>query len=100
MRATEPITAKRIRQMDHFRAYAGFDPIPYWKRVECPVFFAFGENDPNVPVEASLDVLRVNGIEGLIEVYPDGGHAIRDSQTNAVSGDFLDDLLEFILQSS
>lgn len=99
-RLLAPITAKRIRQMEHFRAYAGFDPIPYWKSVDAPVFFAFGGSDPNVPVEASIDVLRANRIDGLIEVYPDGGHAIRDRQTNSVSGAFLDDLVEFILHSS
>lgn len=91
-----PATAKRIRQMDHFRAYAGFDPIPYWTRIDAPVFFAFGENDPNVPVEASIDVLGVNRVDGLIEVYPEGGHAIRDRETNSVSGAFLEDLVEFI----
>ena len=95
-RLLAPITTKRIRQMDHFRPIAGFDPIPYWKRVEAPVIFAFGENDPNVPVEESLEVLQANSIEARIEVYPDGGHAIRNQETNRVQEEFLDDLVDFI----
>ena len=55
-RLLAPITTKRIRQLDHFRPVAGFDPIPYWKRVDAPMFIAFGENDENVPVEESIDV--------------------------------------------
>jgi pimeloyl-ACP methyl ester carboxylesterase len=94
-----PITTKRIQQMDHFRPISGFDPIPYWKRVEAPIFIAFGENDPNVPVEESLNVLRSNSITARVEVYPDGGHAIRDPASNTVQTEFLDDLVEFIGQS-
>jgi len=82
--------------MDHFRADAGFDPIPYWQNVEAPKFFAFGENDRNVPVEDSLEALRENSIEGLIRVSPDGGHAIKDSLKGSVQREFLLDLVEFI----
>ncbi len=95
-RLLAPITTKRIRQMDHFRPISGFDPIPFWNRVDAPKFFAFGENDPNVPVEESLEVLRTNSISARLEVYPDGGHAIRSRETNTVNADFLDDLVEFI----
>jgi dipeptidyl aminopeptidase/acylaminoacyl peptidase len=94
-----PITTKRIQRMDYFRPLSGFDPIPYWKRVDAPVFFAYGGNDPNVPVDASLDVLRVASITARIEVYPDGGHAISDTTSNTVQDAFLDDLVEFIGQS-
>jgi dienelactone hydrolase len=95
-RLLAPITTKRIRQMAHFRPIAGFDPIPYWKRVEAPVFFAFGENDPNVPVSASLEVLRANLAVDLVKVYPDGGHAIRSPESGSVQAEVLEDLVEFI----
>jgi len=95
-RLLAPITTKRIQKMDHFRPISGFDPIPYWKSVDAPIFFAFGENDPNVPVEESLEVLRTNSIAARMEVYPDGGHAIRSQETNRVQAEFLDDLVEFI----
>ena len=82
--------------MAHFRSLVGFDPLPYWMRVEAPAFFAFGEGDPNVPVEASLQVLRVRMPGALVEVYPDGGHAIRDRLTGSVQEGFLEDLVSFI----
>ena len=97
-RLLAPITTKMIQRMDHFRPISGFDPIPYWKRVSAPIFFAFGENDSNVPVQDSVEVLQANAIGGLIKIYPDGGHAIADIETHAVQDAFLDDLVEFIGQ--
>jgi len=98
-RLLAPATTKRILKMDHVKPYAGYDPVPYWKDVDAPVFFAFGENDENVPVDASIKVLRENLNIDLIKVYPDGGHAIRDKGTHQVQEKFLDDLVEFIKQS-
>ena len=98
-RLLAPVTSGRIQKMDHVKAYAEFDPLPYWKKVDAPVFFAFGENDENVPVKVSIKTLKENLNVDLIKVYPDGGHAIRDRETNQVRNDFLDDLVEFIKQS-
>jgi hypothetical protein len=91
-----PTTTKRIQQMDHFRPISGFDPIPYWRQVSATKFFAFGGNDLNVPVDDSIEVLRANAIDGLVKVYPDGGHAINSSETGVVQSEFLDDLVDFI----
>jgi dipeptidyl aminopeptidase/acylaminoacyl peptidase len=99
-RLLAPVTTKRIQQMDHFRPLSGFDPIPFWQKVEAPIFFAFGEHDANVPVDASIEVLRANPVAARIEVYPDGGHAIRGRETNAISREFLDDLARFIHTST
>ena len=98
-RLLAPITTNRIQKMDHFRPISGFDPIPYWKKVNARKFFAFGANDPNVPVQNSVQELLANSIGGLVKIYPDGGHAIRSRETNAVQNDFLDDLVEFIRRS-
>jgi dipeptidyl aminopeptidase/acylaminoacyl peptidase len=95
-RLLAPVTAKRILKMDHVKPYAGYDPVPYWKKVDAPVFFAFGENDENVPVDMSIKVLKENLDVDLIKVYPDGGHAIRAKENNRVNDEFLDDLVEFI----
>jgi dipeptidyl aminopeptidase/acylaminoacyl peptidase len=95
-RLLAPSTTKRILKMDHVKPYAEYDPVPYWKKVDAPVFFAFGENDENMPVEACIKVLRENLSVDLIKVYPDGGHAIRNKQSNKVNDEFLDDLVEFI----
>ncbi len=97
-RLIAPVTTQRIQRMAHFQPISGFDPIPYWKKVSAPKFFAFGENDPNVPVEDSVDVLRANSVAGLIKIYPNGGHAIRSREMNVVSAAFLGDLVEFIRQ--
>lgn len=75
---------------------AGFDPIPFWKNVNVPVFAALGENDKNVPVEESVKRLRELNKDITIKVYPEGGHGILDSDTHKVRDDFLSDLTEFI----
>jgi dipeptidyl aminopeptidase/acylaminoacyl peptidase len=91
------ITTNNIKQKEHVSAYMGFDPIPFWKRIYVPVFFAFGENDKNVPVDASINRLKENNLDQFdAKIYAGGGHAIRDPQTNKVNEDFLQDLVEFI----
>ena len=96
-RLLAPITTNRLKQLDHVAAFMGFDPIPYWRRIDVPVFFAFGGNDENVPVDASIDRLEENDLDRfMVIVYADGGHAIRDIKTNQVNGDYLDDLVEFV----
>jgi hypothetical protein len=95
-RLLAPITTKRILKMDNVKPYAGYDPVPYWKKVEAPVFFALGENDENVPVDECIEILREKMSVEFIKVYPDGGHAIRDRETNRVQDEFLNDLVEFI----
>jgi hypothetical protein len=50
-------------------------------------------------VEACEKILKANLNVDLIKTYPDGGHAIRDKDTNRVQDEFLDDLVEFIKQS-
>ena len=98
-RLLAPITANRIMKMPHVKAYADFDPVPYWKKVDAPTFFAFGENDENVPVDTSIKVLRDNLSVDLVKVYPDGGHAIKDKETDRVQDEFLVDVARFIQQS-
>ena len=99
-RMLAPITSSHVLKMDHVRAFADFDPIPFWQEVETSKFFAFGGGDTNVPVEESLEVIHSNKIDGLVKVYRDGGHAIAAPETHAVHPDFLDDLVDFIRESS
>lgn len=92
-----PISSRALMKKEFFIPTAGFDPIPYWKDVDVPVFFALGGGDENVPVEASIRRLKENDLNHFaIKVYPDGGHAIRDIQTNKVNEEYLNDLVEFI----
>jgi dipeptidyl aminopeptidase/acylaminoacyl peptidase len=96
-----PITTNNLKQLDHVSAFMGFDPIPYWKDVQVPVLFAFGGNDKNVPVDASIERLRENNLNHFdVKTYADGGHAIRNIQTNEVSGEYLHDLVRFIKEGS
>jgi hypothetical protein len=83
-------------QKNYIKSYADYDPIPYWKKVESSVFIAFGDDDTNLPVEKSVQRLKSNNLEYYVKVYPNGGHAIRDSSTNYVSDEFLKDLVSFI----
>ena len=92
-----PITTNNLKQLDHISASLGFDPIPYWQEVQAPVLMAFGGHDKNVPVEASIARLKENNLNHFeVKAYPDGGHAIRDIQTNEVSGEYLQDLVKFV----
>lgn len=92
-----PISSRALMKKEFFIPTAGFDPIPYWKDVDVPVFFALGGDDENVPVEASIRRLKENDLNHFaIKVYPDGGHAIRDIQTNKVNEEYLNDLVKFV----
>ena len=92
-----PITTSNIKKRDYFNSIAGFDPIPYWKQIDVPVFFAFGGNDKNVPVEACIDRLKDSNLTDFkIKTYPQGGHAIRNVATDKVSQEYLNDLVKFI----
>ena len=92
-----PISSRALMKKEFFIPTAGFDPIPYWKDVDVPVFFALGGGDENVPVEASIRRLKENDLNHFaIKVYPDGGHAIRDIQTNKVNEEYLNDLVKFV----
>ncbi|MCP4901395.1 MAG: alpha/beta fold hydrolase [bacterium] len=95
-RMLAPLTSKRILNMDHVKAYADFDPIPYWNAVDSQAFFAYGEADSNVPVSDSILVLKERTMIKHIEVYPNGGHGITDPETGRIQGDFLRDLVQFI----
>ncbi len=92
-----PIYARNAKQMEHLSALYPFDPIPYWKDVHVPVFFAFGEDDPHTAVEESINRLHENNLNQFrIKVYPDGQHAILGAQTNELSEEYLNDLVQFI----
>lgn len=92
-----PITSSNLMKKKFFTPIAGFDPIPYWKKVDVPVFFTLGGNDKNIPIEKSIKRLNENNLENIkVQVYKDGGHAIRDPHSNEVSKEFLNDLVQFI----
>lgn len=92
-----PITSNQIKKREYFLPFVGFDPIPYWNRIDVPVFIGYGENDKNVPVDACLKRLQDNGLDHFkIKTYPHGGHRIIDVDSNEMNKDYLDDLVKFI----
>lgn len=100
-RLIAPLSTARLKRLPQIVAFMGFDPIPYWQRVAVPVFVAYGGDDENVPVDASLARLAEHRLDHFtVKVYPGGGHAIRDARTNRVNPDYLDDLVTFIQGSA
>ncbi len=95
-RLIAPMTTKNIQRMDFWRPISGYDPLPYWERIEVPCFAAFGGDDKNVPVEESVTRLQALEKEMLIKVYPDGGHGITNPNTGEVLSTYLSDLVDFI----
>ncbi len=92
-------TSEKIKKMEFFIPFAGFDPIPFWKRISIPVFFAFGENDKNVPVDKCIERLKENDLNDFkIKIYPQGGHGIIDVKANIMNQDCLNDLVKFLSQ--
>lgn len=95
-----PYTVNGLKENDFNSAFVGFDPIPYWKDVDVPVFFAYGDNDPNVPAAASVERLRENDLDHfMIVTYSGGEHGIIDPQTYEMNADFLDEMTRFIYES-
>ena len=92
-----PITTNNIKKKKVFAPFVGFDPIPYWKQINIPVFFGYGENDKNVPVNASINRLKENNLNNIkLKTYPLGGHGIIDVKTSTVNQEYLNDLVKFI----
>ncbi|MGW8143966.1 MAG: alpha/beta hydrolase family protein [Anaerolineales bacterium] len=95
------MTAKNLKQKEHLSALYPFDPIPYWKDLRVPVFFAYGEGDRNVDVNESINRLRENNLNHFqVKVYPHGGHGIDDPQTHEANVEYLHDLVQFINEAS
>ncbi len=97
------VTTKNLMEKEHIKPFISFDPAPWWEEVGIPVLIAFGENDTNCPVERSLERIReANGkLNHLrVEVYPDGRHAILNSEKTYLSAEFLEDLTDFIIESA
>ncbi|MCK4466329.1 MAG: alpha/beta fold hydrolase [Bacteroidales bacterium] len=99
-RLIAPFAVEILKKLEAITPFVGFDPIPYWEEVKIPVFVAYGENDTNCPVEESLNRMIKYKLDHFqTKVYTDGGHAIVDKKTSRVSEQFLNDLVNFIINS-
>ena len=62
-----------------FAANFGYDPGPFVRELTIPMYFTYGERDPNVPTKqsvAELDALRVSGKNIEYQVFPGVGHGL------------------------
>jgi len=92
-----PLNVRNLKQKEHLSALYPFDPIPYLKEVQIPVFYAISDNDPLTPAEENINRLHENDLDQFqIKVYPDGQHGILDPQKDEMSEEFLNDLVSFI----
>jgi len=95
-RLLAPLMAKSLEMSDWWKKISGFDPVPYWRKVETPAFMAFGELDKNVPIEESVKRIRdLNRKNIQIRVYPKVRHGILFVD-QTVRDDFFRDLDGFI----
>lgn len=68
-------------QEDHLRfaANAAYDPRPFVHQLDIPMYFTFGEFDPNIPTKqtvAELDALLASGKNIEYRVFPGVGHGL------------------------
>lgn len=78
-----------------------FDPMPLWETLLVPAFFAFGDEDQNVPVEDCLRRLsvalgRTGRQDFLVKVFHGSGHGLREPEGGKVRQDFVQLLVEWI----
>lgn len=95
------LTTKNLKKKESIKVFTDFDPLPYWKKTETPTFFTYGENDPNVPVNNSLKLIKDNHFSHFkTEIYPKGQHAILDISGTKINQTFLNDITNFIKENS
>lgn len=93
-----PLTVRSIKKREYYQGLIGFDPVPYLKKLSIPMFFAFGDNDKNVPVEASIERIKSNNLNGITyKVYPQG-HGIIHPEYEKINEAFLKDLKHFVFE--
>jgi pimeloyl-ACP methyl ester carboxylesterase len=62
-----------------FAANSGYDPGPFVRELNIPMYFTYGELDPNIPTQqsvAELDVLVASGKHIEYQVFPGVGHGL------------------------
>jgi fermentation-respiration switch protein FrsA (DUF1100 family) len=80
----------KILTSQWFRYFLSFDPVPYLKKVKCPVLALNGEKDLQVPPKENLKAIREALNAGgnnkfVIKELPGLNHLFQTSQTGAVS---------------
>lgn len=89
-----------VRDAEFWGAVGDTDPLEDWKCVDQPTLVVYGEEDANVPTQASVQRLEEFDKTNIeINVYTGSGHAVEDPPGQGDSifrKDALDDIVEFI----
>ncbi|MDR0593764.1 MAG: hypothetical protein LBG60_11015 [Bifidobacteriaceae bacterium] len=73
--------------------YIDFDADPYFRRLDCPVFMAYGAADLSMPVvEAARRIMAEAAGPVAVRYYADADHGLRRGPDSHVSTTFLEDL--------
>jgi pimeloyl-ACP methyl ester carboxylesterase len=92
----------RVVQFIHRRS---FNPLPYWSRVQVPVFAVWGGQDIRVPGNLSYERLSAlfektsPAKNHELALYERSGHAIEDPETGRLSEDLIDRLFRWLKRS-
>lgn len=65
--------------------FINYDPISDIKKISCPIFMLYGENDTQVPFALNVPVLEKNNLNIKIKVYPELNHLMQHSKTGKVN---------------
>jgi pimeloyl-ACP methyl ester carboxylesterase len=84
-------------QLAFYHRIGGFDPVPFWRRLDIPALIVYGELDETqkTPVRESVRRLR-EAFQGkdpgrwTIRVFESTGHGFGDAKTKQIRKDFLD----------
>ncbi len=82
----EPWAFKLPPQDDYYWTFSkkisGYDPVTYWKKVNAPVLFLYGQKDERVPVRKSItriaeNLLTQNADDVTIKIFTNADHTLR-----------------------
>lgn len=70
-----------VKQKEFWDAISGYDPLPYWRKIEVPALALYGQDDTNVDAAVNADRLRSLHKPNIeVEVYSGSGHALEDPE--------------------
>ncbi|MGD9723461.1 MAG: alpha/beta hydrolase family protein [Pirellulales bacterium] len=70
-----------VKQKEFWDAISGYDPLPYWRKIEVPALALYGQEDTNV--DAAVNAARLRSLHKPnieVEVYSGSGHALEDPE--------------------
>jgi hypothetical protein len=77
-----PLKSSEVATEPFFQKFGyGFDPLPYWRKVKCPVLAIWGERDTMVPAKRSAELIEgalrsAGNTKYLVRVFPQARHGI------------------------